>query len=54
VACGSSCHLFQLRGENRQHHLLSPVGFDWLFLFALQDRQLLAQDKDFQIFLLFG
>jgi hypothetical protein len=54
VACGSSCHLFQLRGENCQHHLFSPVGFDWLFLFALQDRQLLAQDKDFQIFLLFG
>jgi hypothetical protein len=46
--------LFQLDSEKRQRHLLSPVGFDWLALFALRDRQLLAQDEDFQVLFSFG
>jgi len=45
-------NLFQFGSQNSQRHLLNTVGFHWLIEFALQDCQLLAQDKNFQILLL--
>jgi hypothetical protein len=46
--------LFQFGSEKRQRHLLNSVGPDRLTLFALQDRQLLAQNKDLQVLFSFG
>jgi hypothetical protein len=43
--------LFQLGSEKCQRHLLSPVSPDRLTLFALHDRQLLAQNEEFSVHL---
>ena len=41
-------------GQNAKGQFLNPAGFDRMFMFALQDGQLLAKNKNFQVFFLVG
>jgi len=40
--------------QNTKGQFLNPAGFDWMFMFALQDGQLLTKNKNLQVFFLVG
>ena len=46
-------HIFQLGGEHGKQHFLGSTGSDGLVLLPKQDIQLLAEDEDFDDFILF-
>jgi hypothetical protein len=42
----------EFRGQNAKGQFLNPAGFDWMFMLALQDGQLLTKNKYLQVFFL--
>ena len=50
----SARHQSQSGCQNSQGQFLCQVRLDWLVEFPFQDRQLVVQEEDFQVFFLFG
>jgi hypothetical protein len=52
LICGLARRLLELGGQDGQRQFLYLAGSDWMFMFALQDGQLLTKNKYLQVFFL--
>ena len=50
MSTSTTRHIQELRGEDGQYEFLPPGKARWTRLLALQDRQLLLQKQDVEIF----
>jgi len=52
LICSLMSGSLEFRGQNAKSQFLNPAGSDWMFMFALQDGQLLTKNKNLQVFFL--
>jgi hypothetical protein len=52
LICSLMSGPLEFRGQNAKGQFLNPAGFDWMFMLALQDGQLLTKNKYLQVFFL--